>query len=342
MRRKTTYDPARDYYLILGIDTHVTDDELRLAYRQRVRKVHPDRNPDRREWATEQIKLLNEAYAVLRDPAQRREYNRLRWPHIPHEPPHTRSTYRSPYRSARYDSARPWWEQAAAQRAARSTPGTAASSAGQSATISPRLSQWLSARGLDRFESTLVGLVGLWRSPYSGLLTVLSVVLALNVAAIIYFVMVPADGSGLLASIQEWLSANGGEEVAMPMTATPERLYLNCPDSSVQIVAPVEYAQVGDAFSVVGTVDHPQLWNYAIELGYLGETPPPHSNLPETWRIVRPPPANQSTRESVVIDGPLAGPITLSGERSGYYVLRLRVILQDQSALPLCDVVIQH
>ena len=59
MRRKITYDPDRDYYTVLGIDTGATTAEVRLAFRRAVREVHPDLNPYRAEWATEQLQLVN-------------------------------------------------------------------------------------------------------------------------------------------------------------------------------------------------------------------------------------------------------------------------------------------
>lgn len=107
MRRKLAYNPARDYYAILGIETAATTEDVRRAYRRRVLACHPDRNPDRVEWATDQIQLVNEAYDVLRQPHLRREYDRLRWPHVPQQP-RPRPSYRA-YTAPAPDPARPWW-----------------------------------------------------------------------------------------------------------------------------------------------------------------------------------------------------------------------------------------
>jgi len=49
--------------------------EVKRSYRRLVRKYHPDLN---KQALDEHIKLLNEAYAVLRDPAKRAKYDALR------------------------------------------------------------------------------------------------------------------------------------------------------------------------------------------------------------------------------------------------------------------------
>jgi curved DNA-binding protein CbpA len=67
----------RDYYAILGVAETASDEEIKRAYRRLALRYHPDRNPgDKR--AEERFKQLSEAYAVLMDPARRREYERLR------------------------------------------------------------------------------------------------------------------------------------------------------------------------------------------------------------------------------------------------------------------------
>ncbi len=65
----------QDYYVIIGVPTTATLAEIKRSYRRLVRKYHPDLN---KQALDEHIKLLNEAYAVLRDPVKRAKYDALR------------------------------------------------------------------------------------------------------------------------------------------------------------------------------------------------------------------------------------------------------------------------
>ncbi len=64
----------KDYYRILGVDAQATEEEIKRAYRRLALQYHPDRNPDDPR-AEERFKEISEAYAVLVDPAKRREYD---------------------------------------------------------------------------------------------------------------------------------------------------------------------------------------------------------------------------------------------------------------------------
>jgi curved DNA-binding protein CbpA len=60
-------------YEILGVTDDATDEELRRAYLRAARRLHPDVNPD--AGATEEMRRLNRAWAVLGDADSRRSYD---------------------------------------------------------------------------------------------------------------------------------------------------------------------------------------------------------------------------------------------------------------------------
>lgn len=71
-----------DYYGILGIDAESGHEEIRAAYRAKLRLWHPDlaggKTEDVRRAATEMTAQLNEAYECLGDPGRRVAYDTAR------------------------------------------------------------------------------------------------------------------------------------------------------------------------------------------------------------------------------------------------------------------------
>jgi curved DNA-binding protein CbpA len=69
--------PPGDPYVILGVATEASDDDLDHAFRELVRRLHPDTRaaaaPDDADWRLQEV--LN-AYAILRDPIRRAAYDR--------------------------------------------------------------------------------------------------------------------------------------------------------------------------------------------------------------------------------------------------------------------------
>ena len=67
------------HYTVLGIPEGATQDEIKRAYRELIRQVHPDHVPNASPYwkraAEEKSKELNEAYHVLIDPKRRRSYD---------------------------------------------------------------------------------------------------------------------------------------------------------------------------------------------------------------------------------------------------------------------------
>ncbi|WP_347350754.1 DnaJ C-terminal domain-containing protein [Intrasporangium sp.] len=67
----------KDFYAILGVPQDADEATIKKAYRKLARKMHPDQNQgDPR--AEERFKEIGEAYAVLSDPHQRKEYDAIR------------------------------------------------------------------------------------------------------------------------------------------------------------------------------------------------------------------------------------------------------------------------
>lgn len=69
----------KDYYRILEVHPEASLEAIERAYRNLARRFHPDTCPaDRHEWATEKMRELNEARAVLVNPQKRALYDRQR------------------------------------------------------------------------------------------------------------------------------------------------------------------------------------------------------------------------------------------------------------------------
>jgi len=64
----------RDYYDILEVDKDATEDQLKQSFRSLARKYHPDKNPNDNA-AESKFKEIQEAYAILSNPEERRNYD---------------------------------------------------------------------------------------------------------------------------------------------------------------------------------------------------------------------------------------------------------------------------
>ena len=65
-----------DLYQVLGVSRDASAAEIKKAYRQLVRKYHPDANPGNKE-AEEHFKKINQAYEVLSDAQKRAQYDQF-------------------------------------------------------------------------------------------------------------------------------------------------------------------------------------------------------------------------------------------------------------------------
>lgn len=62
---------------MLGLPVSATPGEIRAAYRRRAAELHPDRQPpDKKDWASEQMKQLNQARDTLLNPRPLRAWVR--------------------------------------------------------------------------------------------------------------------------------------------------------------------------------------------------------------------------------------------------------------------------
>jgi len=64
----------RDYYDVMGVPRGVSQDDIKKAYRELVKKYHPDLHKDDPQ-APRQMSDVNEAYDTLSDPAKRQQYD---------------------------------------------------------------------------------------------------------------------------------------------------------------------------------------------------------------------------------------------------------------------------
>ena len=67
------FDPKKNYYEVLGAEVGASRRDLERLYRRLAHRRHPDRGG-----SEDEMKALNEAYAVLHDDAIRREYDKQR------------------------------------------------------------------------------------------------------------------------------------------------------------------------------------------------------------------------------------------------------------------------
>jgi len=67
----------RDFYKSLGVASDASDSEIKKSYRKLAKDLHPDKNPGDAK-AEQRFKEVSEAYSVLSDATQRKEYDAVR------------------------------------------------------------------------------------------------------------------------------------------------------------------------------------------------------------------------------------------------------------------------
>ncbi|WP_394262796.1 DnaJ C-terminal domain-containing protein [Trueperella sp.] len=68
---------TKDFYAALGLKKDATQDEIKKAYNSYARKYHPDRNPGDKS-AEDKFKAASEAYQVLSNEDDRKQYDAIR------------------------------------------------------------------------------------------------------------------------------------------------------------------------------------------------------------------------------------------------------------------------
>jgi molecular chaperone DnaJ len=64
----------KDFYAVLGVSKDATADDIKKAYRKKARALHPDAHPGNED----EFKAVGEAYSVLSDAEERKQYDAIR------------------------------------------------------------------------------------------------------------------------------------------------------------------------------------------------------------------------------------------------------------------------
>jgi curved DNA-binding protein CbpA len=329
------YDPANDYYAVLGVDSDADSATIQRAYRQKAKQYHPDLNPG--EDAKERFQLLNEAYNVLTNNELRQQYNNLRWRFT------TYGRKSNPYdgtsfRQETMRRASRWYQQQWEDTFDRQTYRRA------------RVEQdtepgyWLHGFGLGTLRPAYKGLVNILGSPYRYLLFLIAVLAVLN-GILIAAGFVFADGFLLredikptteptitLASITQAPAVIGAVPTLAPVpTVTPETKVINCdPRNSFNLPVNSELGRES-LQQLHATITVPNAARYEVRAYPLDEA----VTVPDIGYIVL---ANRALTGPIIFE-PVADLRPLPSIE-GYYRFTLEITLADGSMFTGCDITI--
>ena len=320
-QRAGGFDPRRDYYKRLGVPPNASQQAIQQAFRERAKKLHPDLNPERREWATEQFQHLNEAYKILSDPAIRRQYDERR------------STMYGSRRRTHADIN--WWDMPnqpqpgySGVRGRRRQPGPA---------TDYRPGAWMTKVGLGVFRPLYIAIFDLATSPYRWLLGLLGLVLLGNLAFIV--MNLPFETNNALPTAIQPNVAAGEVATSAAATSTALPLAFDITPCDADLMLAIENVEVlagSGVAKVSARVRTPNLRAQpgsvrlvAVEM--LGET------------RVRPLEGERSAELVVTVDAdatPQTGAITTPDLQNGNYLLKWTPLAPDGRALGFCQQVI--
>ncbi len=309
-RKRIHYDPSNDLYAVLGVQPSATPDDLRHSFRQRAKEVHPDRNPDKSNWAHDQFERLNDAYDILSDTTLRAEYDEKR----------------RRYRHQRGPDGIAWWERPHPTSAQPSSPER------EYPAHTPYPPSVTPKRQRQPIYEYMYGRKHTYR-PYQALLVISSLVLFVSLCATLtnpVHVVVPGatDGSALAAG-----SPSAQPAQAAASTAASPR---PCSDPDVTITEPHDDDELTGYLQVRGTATDPHFLFYTVEIGPLDVALPGTSTAPAWMPTI----SYRGTRP--VEDGRLYPDVSSSRFAPGSYVIRLTVNLDDGTVLPPCEVRVHH
>jgi hypothetical protein len=249
-RRAGNFDPKRDYYKLLGVPPHANPQAIQQAYRVRAKELHPDLNPERREWATEQFQRLNEAYKILSDPALRREYDERRNLMV--------GQSQRDRTNRRRQSNSDWWDvphqRQSGYRGVRQD-GPA---------VDYRPGAWLQKMGLGLFRPVYIALHDLANSPYRWLLVIVVLILLAYVVVFAKELQSDDEPQSVFVPATTTPSDNGQVITVIPPTRLPPSIPITaCAPELSLTVESIEVLAQSELLKVSVWVPTPNLRVYA-------------------------------------------------------------------------------
>ena len=100
------FNSSKDYYLILGISRNASESEIKSAYYKLAKKYHPDHNPSE----PQKCKEINEAYSVLSNAEDKRNYDNSRKFGNTNTNQYNNQQYQNPYQRNPYEHYHQNWQ----------------------------------------------------------------------------------------------------------------------------------------------------------------------------------------------------------------------------------------